>query len=111
MDRQHFRIRGPRLEFHPFKLEHHNQYKCLIKSKQSNDILRTITFDTYSNIYEKNDKKPKVNLTIDVSRLIYNDELRLICQTGLFYFQQKNKMKYFCLLYFRYFKSISSMVI
>ncbi|CAF4322893.1 unnamed protein product, partial [Rotaria magnacalcarata] len=46
--RKNFYVRGPRLEFRPFTLEHHNQYKCLIKSKQSNEILRTLTFNTYS---------------------------------------------------------------
>ena len=82
MDRNHFRIRGPRLEFHPFKLEHHDQYKCLITSKQSNEIYRTLFFDTNSHIYEKNDRKPRMNLTIDTSHLFSNGELRLICNTG-----------------------------
>ncbi len=77
-----FYIRGPRLEFRPFKLEHHNQYKCLIKSKQSNEILRTLIFNTDSNINEKNDRKPKMNLTIDTSYLFSEGELRLICDTG-----------------------------
>lgn len=75
-------IRGPRLEFRPFQFEHHNQYKCLIKSKKSNDIYRTLIFDTYLNIHEKTDRKPKMNLTIDTSHLFSQGELRLICHTG-----------------------------
>jgi len=82
MRKNHFYIRGPRLEFLPFELEHHNQYKCLIKSTKSKEILRTLIFDTYSNIYEKNDRKPKMNLTIDTSHLFPQGELRLICNTG-----------------------------
>ncbi|CAM4742403.1 unnamed protein product [Rotaria magnacalcarata] len=79
--RKNFYVRGPRLEFRPFTLEHHNQYKCLIKSKQSNEILRTLTFNTYSNIYEQTDRKPKLNLTIDTSHLVDDGELRIICST------------------------------
>jgi hypothetical protein len=86
--RNHFYIRGPRLEFRPFKLEHHNQYKCLIKSKQSNEILRTLIFNTYSNIYENNNRKPNMNLTIDTSHLFSLGELRLICNTGQFSFEK-----------------------
>ncbi|UJR25590.1 hypothetical protein I4U23_006934 [Adineta vaga] len=78
---KHFYIRGPRLEFRPFKLEHHNQYKCLIKSKRSKDILRRLTFNTYVNIRERYDGKPRMNITIDTSRLLSNQELRLICYT------------------------------
>ncbi|CAF3609191.1 unnamed protein product [Adineta steineri] len=77
----HFYIRGPRLEFRPFQVEHHNQYICRIQSRQSNEILRTLTFNTYRNIFENDDRKPKMNLTIDSSRLFYNYELRLICTT------------------------------
>jgi hypothetical protein len=75
-------IRGPRLEFHPFTLEHHNQYKCLIKSTKSNEILRTLTFNTYAYIHEKIDRKPNMNLTVDTSDLFPQGELRLICNTG-----------------------------
>lgn len=80
--KNHIYIRGPRLEFRPFKLEHHDQYKCRIKSKKSNEIFRTLLFNTHSYIYEKNDRKPKMNLTIDTSYLFSNGELRLICNTG-----------------------------
>ncbi|CAF3522929.1 unnamed protein product [Rotaria socialis] len=79
--RKNFYVRGPRLEFRPFTLEHHNQYKCLIKSQQSNEILRTLSFNTYSNIYEQTDRKPKLNLTIDTSHLVDDGELRIICST------------------------------
>lgn len=75
-------IRGPRLEFRPFTLEHHRQYKCLIKSQRNNEILRTLVFDTHANIYEKIDRKPKLNLTMDTSRLFPQGELRLICSGG-----------------------------
>ena len=87
----HFYVRGPRLEFRPFKLEHHRRYKCLIKSKQSNEILRTLTFNTYSHVHEDADKKPKMNLTIDASHLIDNGEIRLICDTGKFHLKQRMK--------------------
>jgi hypothetical protein len=73
---------GSRLEFFPFKLQHHHQYKCLIKSEKSDDILRTLSFNSYSNIKEQNNRRPKMNLTIDTARLIEHDELRLICTTG-----------------------------
>lgn len=72
-------VRGPRLEFRPFTLDHHQQYKCLIKSQRTNEILRTLIFDTYANIHEKIDRKPKLNLTMDTSRLFPQGELRLIC--------------------------------
>ena len=75
-------IRGPRLEFRPFTLDHHQQYKCLIKSQRTKEILRTVTFDTYANIHEKIDRKPKLNLTMDTSRLFPQGELRLICSGG-----------------------------
>jgi len=88
--KNNFYIRGPRLEFRPFKLEHHDQYKCLIKSKKSNEIFRTLLFNTYLHIYEKNDRKPKMNLTIDTSYLSSNGELRLICNTGQFYSKKQN---------------------
>jgi hypothetical protein len=75
-------IRGPRLEFYPFTLEHHNQYKCLIKSTKSNDILRTLVFNTNAHIHEKIDRKPHMNLTIDTSALFPQGELKLMCNTG-----------------------------
>lgn len=75
-------IRGPRLEFRPFTLDHHQQYKCLIKSQRTNEILRTLIFDTHANIHEKIDRKPKLNLTMDTSRLFPQGELRLICSGG-----------------------------
>ncbi len=78
----HFYIRGPRLEFRPFKFEHHNQYKCHIKSKHSKKIFRTLIFNSYSYIHERINEKPKMNLTIDASRLFHNHELRLVCNTG-----------------------------
>ena len=76
-------IRGPRLEFRPFQLvHHHHHYRCLIKSLKSNDILRTLSFDSYTHIHEEIDRKAKMNLTIDTSRLQDYGELRLICTTG-----------------------------
>ena len=76
-------VRGPRLEFSPFQLEHHHQYRCLIKSIRSSDILRTLSFNTYANIFEETQRKPQMNLTVDMSRLQAHGELRLICATGL----------------------------
>lgn len=77
-----FSIHGASLEFHPFKLENHNQYKCLIKSKHTNEILRTLVFNTHVHIHEKNDRKPKMNIEIDTSHLLSQGELKLMCNTG-----------------------------
>lgn len=79
-------IRGPRLEFRPFRLENHQLYRCLIKSIKSNDILRTLSFDTSLHIHEQIDRKPQMNLTVDTSRLFDHGELRLICSTGGVFF-------------------------
>lgn len=75
-------IRGPRLEFRPFLLQNHQQYKCTIRSFRSNEILRTLTFDSSSNIKESIQLKPNINLTIDSSTLEQTGEIRLICKTG-----------------------------
>ncbi|CAF1237105.1 unnamed protein product [Adineta ricciae] len=76
---KHVHIRGPRLEFHPFQSEHHGRYKCAIKSKRSKHTLRTLVYDTYVNIHENNEEKPRINITVDMSKLFSNRELRLIC--------------------------------
>jgi hypothetical protein len=94
---ENFYIRGPRLEFRPFEFEHHNQYKCLIKARQSNEILRTLTFNSYSNIYEQIDRKAKMNLTIDTSHLSSDGELRVFCTTGRFPFEKEKNSFFFAL--------------
>jgi len=81
VDNQFF-VHGSQLEFRPFKLENHNQYKCIIKSKQNNEILRTLIFNTYVNIHEKNDRKPTMSIDIDTTQLNSQGELKLICNTG-----------------------------
>ena len=81
---KHVHIRGPRLELHPFQSEHHGKYKCAIKSKRSKHTLRTMVYDTYVNIHENEEEKPRINITIDMSKLFSNRELKLICYSGKF---------------------------
>ena len=44
--------------------------------------LRTLTFNPPAHIHEQVNRKPLMNLTVDITRLEEYDELRLVCATG-----------------------------